>query len=68
MSQNVESNTSKIEIVIKALGTMVLEPQFESDPTQIGKRIFTTTIQKPIIEGEDRKKVLNKLIELVDKL
>lgn len=68
MSQNQESNTGKIEMLIKALGTMVLEPQFESDPSQIGKKIFVNNIQKPILEGEDRKKVLNKLLEVIENL
>lgn len=68
MSQNQESNIGKIEMLIKALGTMVLEPQFESDPSQIGKKIFVNNIQKPILEGEDRKKVLNKLLEVIEKL
>jgi len=68
MSQNLESETSKIEMLIKALGTMVLEPQFETDPTQIGKKVFINNIQKPILEGKDREKVLNKLVTIIDKL
>ena len=57
--------TDRIEQVIKALGTMVLFPQEHSDPNNIGQKIYGQPIQRPILEGEARTKVLNKLVELI---
>lgn len=57
-----------IKVLISALGTMVQEPEFETDPNNIGKKQFKMYIQKPILNGEDRQKVSNKLIEVIDSL
>lgn len=57
--------TDRIEQVIKALGTMVLFPQEISDPNNIGQKVYGQPIQRPILEGEARTKVLNKLVELI---
>ena len=59
-------NPEDIKALISALGTMVQEPEFESDPTIIGKKNFKMYIQRPILEGEDRIKVVNKLVELIE--
>ena len=57
--------TDRIEQVIKALGTMVLFPQEITDPNNIGKKMYGQPVQRPILEGEARTKVLNKLVELI---
>lgn len=57
--------TARIEQVIKALGTMVLFPQEISDPNNIGQKVYGQPIQRPILEGSNRDKVLNKLVELI---
>lgn len=57
--------TNRIEQVIKALGTMVLFPQEISDPNNIGQKVYGQPVQRPILEGEARTKVLNKLVELI---
>lgn len=55
-----------IKSLISALGTMVQEPEFETDPNNIGRKQFKMYIQRPILNGEDRNKVLNKLVSLID--
>lgn len=57
-----------IKVLKETLGTMVQEPTFESDPNSIGSKQFKMYIQKPIVEGEDRNKVVKKLVELIDSL
>lgn len=63
-----EELTKKIDIVIKALGTMVIEPQLENHPTEIGKKINMGGIQRPIIQGNDRILVEKKLLSLIEGL
>ncbi len=65
---NTDENTRSIEVLIRALGTMVMEPEYRSDPNNVGQKILVTTVQKPIFEGEDRKIISDKLIELVKAL
>lgn len=57
--------TNRIEQVIKALGTMVLFPTEISDPNNIGQKVYGQPVQRPILEGANREKVLNKLVELI---
>src|SRR5690606_227414 len=57
--------TNRIEQVIKAIGTMVIIPTETSDPNNIGQKIYGQPVQRPILEGEARTKVLNKLVELI---
>lgn len=64
-----EGNIIKaIEVLKTVLGTMVQEPIYESNQQIIGEKQFKMYIQKPIIEGEDRTKIKNKLMELVHQL
>lgn len=63
-----EDKIKAIEVLKTVLGTMVQEPIFESDQTIIGEKQFKMYLQKPIIEGEDRTKVRNKLMDLVQQL
>jgi len=58
---------SKVEVVIKALGTMVIFPEY-SNTEEIGKKVFTGTIQKPILLGKDREDAENKLAFLIKSL
>lgn len=63
----VKDKVDKVEVLIKLLGTMVMEPQYESDPTTIGKKHFTGSLQVPIIKDENlRKVVTDKIMELVN--
>ena len=59
---------NKVEVLIKALGTMVIFPQFEADPNNIGKKNFIGPVQQPILQDGDRKVVVDKLVELINKL
>ena len=54
----------RIEKLIKALGTMVIHPIENTNPDTFQKE-YLGSVQKPILEGEDREKVLNKLVELI---
>lgn len=65
---NSDENVRVIEVLIKALGTMVMEPEYRQDPNNIGERYLVTTVQKPIFEGEDRKILTKKLLETVEQL
>lgn len=58
-------NTQKIEVLIKVLGTMVMKPQYESDPNVIGSKVFTGMLQTPIINEDDRLRVESKLMKLI---
>ena len=58
----------EIETLIKALGTMVIFPVEETNPNEIGKKVVTGTIQRPILEGENRRIVESKLIQSVQSL
>lgn len=62
------STAASVEQVIKALGTMVLVPQEQSDPNNIGQKIYGSPIQRPILEGEKREIVLNRLVDLIKQL
>ena len=61
---------TELELLIKALGTMVQEPHYApTDPTNIGApKQYIGSITKPILEGENRKVTEAKLIELINKL
>lgn len=54
----------RIEKIIKALGTMVIHPIENTNPDTF-KKEYIGSVQKPILEGENREKVLNKLVELI---
>lgn len=58
---------NEIETVIKALGTMVIIPEFETNQVTF-KKEQTGAIQQPILQGRDREIVTTKLIELISKL
>lgn len=63
-----EAKSDLIKSLKEVLGTMVQEPTYESNPQIIGEKQFKMYIQKPIIEGENREKVIKKLVELIDSL
>lgn len=63
-----EDRVKAIEVLKTVLGTMVQEPVYESDPNNIGGKQFKMYLQKPIIEGEDRLVIKNKLMDLVHQL
>lgn len=55
-----------IEALVRALGTMVEAPEYESDPNNIGKKVMVGIVRKPILEGEDRDKVTAALVSIVE--
>lgn len=63
-----DKTIEKIEILVKALGTMVLKPQFEVDPNQIGKKYQIQPIQEAILLDDNRKVAEDKLVELIKQL
>lgn len=63
-----KTRTEVVEVLIKALGTMVLMPQYESDPMVIGSKTYTGNLQLPILLGDNREIVENKLLELIKNL
>lgn len=64
-----ESNKAQeIEAVVKALAMMIDEPQFESNPEEIGKKQFVGVIRKPILEADNRKIVIEKLVKMIDSI
>lgn len=62
-----EITIKAIDTLRTALGTMVIIPNEETDPNTF-KKIVSGSVQRPILEGEDRDKVKKKLLELVDNL
>jgi hypothetical protein len=66
--QTEEEKIDKVEILIKVLGTMVINPSYDSDPNNIGKKIFTGPIQSPMLQGDSRKVAEDKLVELIKTL
>lgn len=59
--------TEKIEILIKALGTMVMTPQFKSTEV-IGEKVQIQPLQQGILQGDLRSKAESKLGQLIDLL
>lgn len=57
-----------IETLVKVLGTMVVFPDYKSDPANIGVKIYAGNVQQPILLGSERDKAINKLVELINKL
>ena len=55
-----------IEALVKALGTMVESPEYESDPTEIGKKRMIGMIRKPILEGTNRDRVIDCLVATIE--
>lgn len=57
----------KIEILVKALGTMILKPQFETDPNTFVKHQIQP-VQEAILLDENRKTAEDKLVQLIKQL
>lgn len=62
-----ELNIKAIDVLRTALGTMVVFP-IESTNTETFQKQVTGSVQRPILEGENRSKVEDKLLELIDEL
>lgn len=58
----------KVEVLVKTLGTMVLMSEYSTSNLEIGKKEYVGNIQMPILTGSNRDIVINKLIELINKL
>ena len=54
-----------IEALVRALGTMVETPEYQSDPNNIGQKIMVGVVRKPILEGGSRETVIAKLVEVI---
>lgn len=57
----------RVEVLIKALGTMVLVPEYELDQETFKNRCVGS-IQRPILENENREQTLKVLSELIEQL
>lgn len=57
----------KVEVLIKALGTMVIINESVINPQTL-KKEHIGAVQQPILLDEQRDQVLNKLTELIGKL
>lgn len=68
VNESTETKIQKVDTLIKALGTMVVKPEYTSDPTTIGKKTFTGSIQQPILQDTNRDIAEAKLIELIKQL
>src|ERR1700758_3390523 len=64
---NPYQNLEKIEKLIKALGTMVVIPIVETNPTTFKKEQVGSS-QQPILMNERREKALDKLSKLIETL
>lgn len=63
------TNFQDIEVLVKCLGTMILMPEFEQDPMNLGsKKQFVGNTQMPILMDRNREIALNKLVELIESL
>lgn len=56
----------KVEVAIKALGTMIIIPEYETGDDFIKR--YTGGIQKPILEGGNREEAINVLMQLISQL
>lgn len=64
-----EELPDKIKVVIRALGTMIIVPDYDKDHLDIGaKQVYKGGIQQPILNGKDREVAVNKLVELINQL
>lgn len=63
-----EIRLNSIDLVIKSLGTMVMIPEYESDPTNIGKKTYLGPVQQPILTGTYRELAIDKLAKLIAEL
>lgn len=68
MQEEKDLTIKAIDALKTVLGTMVLFPIEEFDLNKIGSKNITGSVQRPIVEGEDRIKIQNKLLELINKL
>lgn len=64
---NADTAIKAVDALRTLLGTMVIIPNEETDPNTF-KKIVTSSTQRPILEGEDRTKVKNKLLAIIDSL
>lgn len=58
----------KIDVVIKALGTMILVPQFAPKQNIGDPLVQMQPLQQGILQGEDRVLAEKKLKELIEQL
>ena len=59
----------KIKVVIRALGTMIIVPDYDKGDILAGdKPVYKGGIQQPILNGKDRELAVNKLVELINQL
>lgn len=58
----------KIDCLVKALGTMVMIPNYEVDPNNIAKKQFAGSIQQPILVDAYRTLAMDKLSQVINSL
>lgn len=57
-----------IEALVKALGTMIETPEYQSDPNNIGQKMIVGMVRKPILEGTSRDRVIDCLVTYVEQV
>ena len=63
-----DKTIGKIEILVKALGTMILKPQWQETALIGDTKIQMQPIQEGILIGDNRKVAEDKLVELIKQL
>jgi hypothetical protein len=63
-----EDKLKVIETIGKILGTAVEIPQYTSDPNNIGMKLYAGAVRTPLLEGVDRKEVLDLLLIKIKEL
>jgi len=63
-----EDKIKAIDTLKTVLGTMVIFPIETFDLENVGQKKITGSVQRPILEGENRTKVERKLLELIDSI
>ncbi len=57
-----------IEAMVKALGTMIETPEYQSDPNNIGQKVIVGMVRKPILEGDARDRVIDCLVTYTEQI
>lgn len=68
---SLDTNAAKLATITtlkEVLGTMVIMPNYQSDPHNIGSKTYLGNIQQPILDGDKREIALEKLTEYIRSL
>lgn len=57
-----------IETLRMLLGTMVVFPIEKFDLENVGQKRIEGSVQRPVVEGEEREKVKKKMLEIIESI